>query len=104
MAKKALVQARIDPAVKKKAANVLEGAGLTVSDAVRIFLTRTANEGVPPFLFGEPSAEYDEWFRTKVQEALADPRPEVPDREVTLYFAKRRKLARRRSPLKSIQK
>lgn len=70
MAANALVQTRIDPAVKEKAATVLEGLGLTVSDAVRIMLTRTAYEGSLPFdLAGSPA--HDRWFRDKMREALA---------------------------------
>ena len=45
----ALVQTRIDAKVKARAAAVLEEIGMTVSDAVRILLTRTANEGALPF-------------------------------------------------------
>ena len=45
MADNALVQTRIDAAIRDKAAEVLALSGLTVSDAVRILLTRTANEG-----------------------------------------------------------
>ena len=45
----ALVQTRIDRAVKDRAAAVLGEMGMTVSDAVRILLTRTANEGALPF-------------------------------------------------------
>ena len=41
MASNALVQTRIDADVKEKATAVLENIGLTVSDAVRILLTRT---------------------------------------------------------------
>jgi DNA-damage-inducible protein J len=41
MASNALVQTRIDADVKEKATAVLENMGLTVSDAVRILLTRT---------------------------------------------------------------
>jgi DNA-damage-inducible protein J len=44
----ALVQARIDPEVKERAAEVLEALGMTLSDAVRILLTRTAREGALP--------------------------------------------------------
>lgn len=44
MAATALVQARIDPALKERAAAVLDKMGLTVSDAVRILLTRVAIE------------------------------------------------------------
>lgn len=64
----ALVQTRIDPAVKERAAEVLEKLGLTVSEAVRILLTRTANEGIPPFLTENPTV-HDTWFRAKVQQA-----------------------------------
>jgi DNA-damage-inducible protein J len=70
MAANALVQTRIDPAVKERAATVLDELGLTVSDAVRIMLTRTANEGALPFdLAGSPA--HDRWFRDKMREALA---------------------------------
>ena len=41
MASNALVQTRIDADVKEKATAVLENMDLTVSDAVRILLTRT---------------------------------------------------------------
>lgn len=41
--------------------------------------------------------EYDAWFRTKVQEALDDPRPDIPNDEVEAYFAKRRAAALRRA-------
>jgi DNA-damage-inducible protein J len=90
MAANALVQTRIDPAVKERAAEVLEGIGLTVSDAVRILLTRTAKEGALPFELAADPAAHDAWFRAKVQEALDDPRPAVPHAEVQAHFAKRR--------------
>jgi hypothetical protein len=40
--------AYIDPVVKERASVVLESIGLTISDAVRILLTRTANEESQP--------------------------------------------------------
>lgn len=49
MAANALVQARIDDAVKKEASVVLAAIGLTVSDAVRLLLTRVAQEKALPF-------------------------------------------------------
>ena len=93
----ALVQTRIDSAVKERAAAVLEELGITVSDAVRILLTRTANEGVLPFTPTATTAEYDAWFRAKVQEALDDPRPTIPHETVKAHFAKRRAAARRKA-------
>jgi len=89
MAANALVQARIDADVTERATAVLEGQGLTVSEAVRILLTRTANEGALPFT-PVNDAQYDAWFRAKVQEALDDPRPMISDEEVTKRAAVRR--------------
>ena len=49
MAANALVQARIDGAVKKEAAAVLAAIGLTVSVAVRLLLTKVAQDKALPF-------------------------------------------------------
>lgn len=92
-----LIQARIDPEVKEQAAAVLESVGLTISDAVRILLTRTAKEGALPFELTHNRAAYDDWFRAKVQEALADMRPAVPHDDVKARFAKRRTAALRKA-------
>ena len=92
----ALVQTRIDPAVKERAAVVLEKLGITVSDAVRILLTRTANEGELPFALTTNPAAHDAWFRAKVKEALDDPRPGISHKKVEAHFAKRQATARRK--------
>jgi len=49
MVANALVQTRIDGAIKKEAAAVLESIGLTVSDAVRLMLMRVAHDKALPF-------------------------------------------------------
>ena len=49
MSANALVQARIDGAVKEEAAAVLAAMGLTVSDAVRMLLTKIAHDHTLPF-------------------------------------------------------
>jgi DNA-damage-inducible protein J len=49
MAANQLVQTRIDGAIKEEAAAVLAAMGLTVSDAVRLLLTRIAREHALPF-------------------------------------------------------
>ena len=90
MAANALIQTRIDADIKDRATAVLDTMGLTVSDAVRILLTRVANEGGLPAGLTNDSAEYDRWFRAKVQEALDDPRPSIPHEEVKARFAERR--------------
>jgi len=49
MAANQLVQARIDGAIKEEAAAVLAAIGLTVSDFVRLALTKVAREKAMPF-------------------------------------------------------
>ena len=56
MAANALVQTRIEEAVKEEAAAVLAAMGLTVSDAVRLMLTRVAREKALPFEALVPNA------------------------------------------------
>ncbi len=93
MAATALVQTRIDPAVRDKAAEVLDGMGMTVSDAVRILLTRVAKEGALPAGLTTDPAAHDAWFRAKVIEALEDPHSPIPQDEVERHFAARRATA-----------
>ncbi len=97
MSANALIQTRIDAGVKAQASIVLERMGLTVSDAVRILLTRTAHEGALPFELAMDSDTYDAWFRAKVREALEDPRPDISSEEVEAEFAARRAAALRKS-------
>jgi len=56
MAATAFVRARVDEAVKNEAAEVLADMGLTVSDVVRIALTKIAKEKVLPFDMRVPNA------------------------------------------------
>jgi DNA-damage-inducible protein J len=67
--------------------------GLTVSDAVRILLTRVAKEGALPFDFATDPETHDRWFKAKVREALEDPRPALSNEEVEAHFAERRAAA-----------
>src|SRR5277367_3357408 len=93
MASNAIVQTRIDAALKARAVAVLDNMGLTVSDAVRILLTRIAKEGALPFDFVTDPATHDAWFRAKVQQALEDSRPPIPHDQVEAHFAHRRAAA-----------
>lgn len=82
MAANALVQTRIDRAVKDEAAIVLAAMGLTVSDAVRLLLTKVAREHALPFDPLIPNAETIEAMKearrgnlssfTTVEELMAD--------------------------------
>jgi DNA-damage-inducible protein J len=80
-ARTSMLHVRVDDELKAAAAEKLANIGLTISDAVRILLTRVAKEGaLPAGLTADPKA-YDAWFRAKVQEVLADKRPTVPHQQ-----------------------
>ena len=67
-----MLHVRVDDELKTQAAEKLAYFGLTVSDAVRILLTRVVKEGaLPAGLTADPAA-YDAWFRAKVEEALTE--------------------------------
>ncbi len=52
-----MVHIRVDQKVKAKAAKTLASMGLTVSDAVRLLLTRIASEKALPFEVRVPNPE-----------------------------------------------
>lgn len=57
MSANALVQTRVNGTVKKQAAAVLGEFGLTVSDAVRLLLTRVARDRALPFELLTPNTD-----------------------------------------------
>jgi DNA-damage-inducible protein J len=77
-----MLHVRVDDQLKARAAETLASFGLTVSDAVRILLTRIATEGALPVGLTADRDSHDAWFRAKVQEALVDSRPPVEHRRV----------------------
>ncbi len=81
-AQTSMLHVRVDDQLKAQATETLARVGLTVSDAVRILLTRVAQEGgMPAGLTADPAA-YDAWFRGKVRDALDDTGPTVAHRQV----------------------
>ena len=81
-AQTSMLHVRVDDHLKARAAEALAAVGLTLSDAVRILLTRVAAEGGLPAGLATDPGEYDAWFRAKVQEALDEPGPGIPHAEV----------------------
>ena len=81
-----MLHVRVNEQLKCRAADALANVGLTLSDAVRILLTRVATEGgLPAGLTAGLTADpvtYDAWFRAKVREALDDPGPRIPHNQV----------------------
>jgi len=89
-----MLHVRIDDELKAQAAETLSKFGLTVSDAVRILLTRVAKEGALPPGFTSDADAHDKWFRAKVREAMDDDSPtlshqSVMDEATTLLKRKR---------------
>ncbi len=82
MAHTSMLHVRVDEKLKTEAAEKLANFGLTLSDAVRILLTRVAKEGGLPVGLTTDPAAHDAWFRDKVQEALADTKPTAPHDQV----------------------
>lgn len=68
MASNALVTTRINESIKHEATEVLATMGLTVSDAVRLLLTKVAKEKSLPFEIWQPNAE----TITAMQEDLSE--------------------------------
>jgi DNA-damage-inducible protein J len=57
MGENAYVRVRIDPALKEEAALVLDSLGLTISDVMRMTLTRIAREKGLPLELARPNAK-----------------------------------------------
>lgn len=57
MATTSMIHVRVEEQIKKEATQALEAMGLSVSDAVRVFLTRIAAEKRIPFALRVPNAE-----------------------------------------------
>jgi DNA-damage-inducible protein J len=71
MASDTTVRARIDSETKAKAASVLEAMGLSVSDAVRLMITRVATDGALPFDPFVPNTETIEAMEAARRDDLA---------------------------------
>jgi DNA-damage-inducible protein J len=56
MAATSMVHVRVDEHIKTQASETLAGMGLTVSDAIRVFLTRIVADQQLPFALKAPNA------------------------------------------------
>jgi DNA-damage-inducible protein J len=67
MAATTMVHVRVDESIKNQATETLASMGLTVSDAVRVFLTRVVTDQQLPFALQAPNAS----TRAAMREARA---------------------------------
>lgn len=82
MANTSMLHVRVDKDLKADATKTLANFGLTVSDAVRILLTRITAEGGLPVGLTVDSKAHDAWFREAVNAALTDTRPTLSHENV----------------------
>jgi DNA-damage-inducible protein J len=67
MAATTMVHVRVDESIKNQATETLASMGLTMSDAVRVFLTRVVTDQQLPFALKAPNAK----TRVAMREARA---------------------------------
>lgn len=70
-----VIRSRIDSDIKLEAQALLQKLGLTMSDAIRLFLHQVVIEKGLPFqakLSAEMADEHDRWFRSQVKSALVE--------------------------------
>lgn len=91
------IRSRIDPETKQEAQILLKRFGLSMSDAIRLFLHQVVIEKGLPFEIKLPdneAAEHDRWFRAQVEAELEEadkPGAEfVSHEEVGSRWAKKR--------------
>jgi DNA-damage-inducible protein J len=98
-----MIRSRIDASLKIEAQSLLEGMGLSMSEAIRLFLHQVVAEKGLPFpvkLSKEAAEEHDRWFRQQVKSAVEEAdKPGtvfIPHEQVRgRWAAKRKELAQR---------
>jgi DNA-damage-inducible protein J len=95
--KETTIRSRIDTTTKHEAQILLKRLGLSMSDAIRLFLHQVVLEKGLPFQIKLPeneAAEHDKWFRAQVAAAVEE--ADKPDAEfaaqedVSARWAKKR--------------
>jgi DNA-damage-inducible protein J len=76
-----MIHVRLDESIKMQATETLSAMGLTVSDAVRVFLTRVVAEQQLPFELKAPNAE----TRAAMQQARSRGKARFASGEVLIH-------------------
>lgn len=99
-----VIRSRINTAIKLEAQALLEKFGLTMSEAIRLFLHQVVIDKGLPFqvkLPAEAAQEHDRWYRSQVEEALRtadDPTTEfVSHEKVRSHWADKKKALKARA-------
>ncbi|HBG06393.1 MAG: hypothetical protein A2075_21840 [Geobacteraceae bacterium GWC2_58_44] len=93
-----VIRSRIDSALKLEAQALLEKLGLSMSEAIRLFLHQVVIEKGLPFqvkLQGDAAQAHDSWFRSQIEAALKeadDPTTElIPHETVRSNWTEKKK-------------
>ncbi len=99
-----VIRSRINSVIKLEAQALLEKFGLTMSEAIRLFLHQVVIEKGLPFQVKLPTdaaQEHDRWFRSQVEAALKeadDPATEfIPHEKVRSHWAEKKKTLKTRT-------
>ena len=99
-----VIRSRINSAIKLEAQALLEKFGLSMSEAIRLFLHQVVIEKGLPFqvkLPVEAAQEHDRWFRSQVEAALKEadePATEfIPHETVRSGWAEKKKALKARA-------
>ena len=85
MSATAYVGTEVDPAVRDSAAKVLESIGLSLSDAIRLMISKTARDNRLPF---DADAALEEEYGEKIPNALTRETMEKAERGEDVFYAK----------------
>lgn len=74
-----MIHVRVDPELKAGAEQALENVGLSLSEAIRVFLHRVVRDNGMPVGLGSDPDTYERWIEERIGLALADRRPTVSE-------------------------
>jgi len=93
-----VIRSRIDATLKIEAQTLLNSLGLSMSDAIRLFIYRVVAEKGLPFqvkLTNQTAKDHDKWFRQQVHAAIDDADKSstvfIPHEQVQKEWAAKRK-------------
>ncbi len=100
-----VIRSRIEASIKIEAQMLFDGMGLSMSEAIRLFLHQVVAEKGLPFpvkLSKEAAEEHDRWFRRQVKSAVEEADHPgaafIPHAQVRSRWAAKRKELAQRTP------
>ncbi|WP_186392589.1 MULTISPECIES: type II toxin-antitoxin system RelB/DinJ family antitoxin [unclassified Pannonibacter] len=81
-----MIHVRVDPELKAGAEQALENVGLSLSEAIRVFLHRVVRDNGMPVGLGSDPDTYERWIEERIEMALADRRPSVSGSDADLQI------------------